>query len=474
MIMTKHRFQKDTNSQRSISNGANFLYKPYRKSYIAWDKLERANKPDNYTEKTKYLSKNAKALLSVVYQKLKRQPVLLLNHKYISTITSSGSRQNQRIIQELNNIINVSYKRGITELKGKKYQNCYEFKLKENSNCDNPSKINVSTNNISDEDVQWTKMSTKTTPSTYIDKNNIVNNRSRANFVKNSFGFFSNEKNSRLEPKNKDNKIKEKEDGVGWNSKKNQESNENLNNAKNATPEQSFAKPRNKYENKDIKTPKETIAISTPNTNGFLGSGKYLHEALDHLTDEMCSLIRTKCGKDFTNRAIREIAKAVSRSKKGAKAFFYHIKGFIAYLSKILTFEKRDPVKISSANYYITANQTDSEKEMREQERYLTDIEYSLQVSPEWNLKKKLAATLQREKAYNILTSWKNLEITKEGIAKLSLTKPIFLTEIDKKIILSQIKATHERVGGARSNSTEDDEITDAVCVESLEIRVDH
>ena len=62
----------------------------------------------------------------------------------------------------------------------------------------------------------------------------------------------------------------------------------------------------------------------------------------------MCSLIRTKCSKDFTNRAIREIAKAVSRSKKGAKAFFYHIKGFIAYLSKILTFEKRDPVKISS------------------------------------------------------------------------------------------------------------------------------
>ncbi|MDC0864801.1 hypothetical protein OAP56_02510, partial [Rickettsiaceae bacterium] len=33
----------------------------YRKSYISWDKLERANKPDNYTEKTRYLSKNAKA-----------------------------------------------------------------------------------------------------------------------------------------------------------------------------------------------------------------------------------------------------------------------------------------------------------------------------------------------------------------------------------------------------------------------------
>ena len=464
MIMTKHRFQKDTNLQRSINNGANFLYKPYRKSYIAWDKLERANRPDNYTEKTKYLSKNAKALLSVVYQKLKRQPVLLLNHKYVSTITGSGSRQNQRIIQELKNIIYVSYKRGITELKGKKYQNCYEFKLKETSNCKHISQANDGTNSICKEDVQWTKMSTKTTTSTYIDKNNIINNRSRANFVKNSFDSFSAEKNSMLEPKNKDYEIKEKEDRVDSNSQENQENQENKENLRSAnkiSPKQSPAKPQNKNTEK----PKETIATPAPNTNGFLGSGKYLHEVLDHLTDEMCSIIRTKCGKDFTNRAIREIAKAVSRSKKGAKAFFYHIKGVIAYLSKILTFEKRDPVKISSTNYYITANQTDSERETRKQEKFLTDIEYSLQVSPEWHLKKKLAATLQREKAYNILTSWKNLEIAKEGVAKLSLTKPIFLTEIDKKIILSQIKATHERVGGVRCNSAENNDAADAVFV---------
>lgn len=301
---------------------------------------------------------------------------------------------------------------------------------------------------------------------------NKLKDRSRANFVKDSSGSFSSEKNSELETKNEDYEIKEKENRVGSNSKENQESNENLNNAKSATPEQPPAIPNNKPQNKNTEKPKETIAMPTPNTNGFLGSGKYLHEVLDHLTDEMCSLIRTKCGKDFTNRAIREIATAVSRSKKGAKAFFYHIKGFIAYLSKILTFEKRDPVKISSTNYYITANQTDSEKEMREQEKYLTDIEYSLQVSPEWHLKKKLAATLQRKKAYNILTSWKNLEITREGIAKLSLTKSVFLTEIDKKIILSQIKATHERVGGTRCNSAENDEIADAAFVDSLEIEM--
>jgi hypothetical protein len=123
----------------------------YRKSYIAWDKLERANKPDNYTEKTKYLSKNAKALLSVVYQKLKKQPVLLLNHKYISTITNSGSRQNQRIIQEIKDVVDVSYKRGITEINERKYKNSYEFKLK---------------NNGRDESIQRTKMSDKHASST--------------------------------------------------------------------------------------------------------------------------------------------------------------------------------------------------------------------------------------------------------------------------------------------------------------------
>lgn len=287
---------------------------------------------------------------------------------------------------------------------------------------------------------------------------NKLKDRSRATFVKNSFGSFSTEKNSGVESKNKDDEIKETEDRVGWNSEENQQNKQNLKSVKKILSEQSSEKP------------KETIATPTSNTNGFLGSGKYLYEVLDHLTDEMCSLIRTKCGKDFTNRAIREITKTVSRSRKGAKAFFYHIKGFIAYLVKILTFEKRDPVKISSTNYYITANQTDSEKEIREQEKYLTNIEHSLQVSPEWHLKKKLAAILERSKAYNILTSWKSLEITKEGVAKLSLTKPVFITEIDKKIILSQVKSTHERVGGGRKNNAENDEIADAVFVDSLEI----
>ena len=374
----------------------------YRKSYIAWDKLERANKPDNYTEKTKYLSKNAKALLSVVYQKLKKQPVLLLNHKYISTITNSGSRQNQRIIQEIKDVVDVSYKRGITELNERKYKNSYEFKLK---------------NNAIDESIQRTKMSDKNASSTIYRENNNIKIRSRANFVKDSSGSFSSGESHNTEPDNKT-------EGKGSeNSRTEAKSNIGCDSISDST-------------------------LSSHNTNGFLGSGKYLFEVLDHLTDEMCGKIRARCGKNYTDKAIREIAKAVSRSKKGAKAFFYHIKGFIAYLSKILTFEKRDPVKISSTNYYITANQTSDEQVMRKQEKYLTDIEYSLQVSPEWHLKKKLAAILERSKAYNFLTSYKSLE-TLEGRAVITLNSHIQLSELDKDLILKQIQATHEKIDDA-------------------------
>ena len=385
----------------------------YRKSYIAWDKLERANKPDNYTEKTRYLSKNAKALLSVVYQKLKKQPVLVLNHKYISTITNSGSRQNQRIIQEIKDVVDVSYKRGITELNGKRYKNSYEFKLK---------------NNGRDESIQRTKMSDKNASSTIYKENNNIKIRSRANFLKNSSNSFSAEENPNTEP---DNKIERRSSEAP------------------ETPiilGEECAHPHNSNG-------------STQNTNGFLGSGKYLFEVLDHLTDEMCNQIRTRCGKNYTDKAIREIAKAVSRSKKGAKAFFYHIKGFIAYLSKILTFEKRDPAKISSTNYYITANQTSEEQVMRKQEKYLGCIEYSLQVSPEWHLKKKLAAVLERSKAYNLLTSYKSIEITR-GRAVITLNRHTQLSKLDKELILSQIQATHEKTDDAGNYQS----------VESLEI----
>ena len=378
----------------------------YRKSYIAWDKLERANKPDNYTEKTKYLSKNAKALLSVVYQKLKKQPVLLLTHKYISTITCSGSRQNQNIVRELGAILDISYHRSAEDHKGKRYEYAYKFIHKTNKK------------ETLEKNVIRKKISASNAFSTYIRENNLIKNRSRANFKTN----YSSDRHFNIQTNSKIRR--------GKNKPSNDQDSTCQVVSDNSLP----------YVSKNTK--KQVIAN---NSTGFLGSGKFLSEMLEDLTEDICELIRSNSGRNFTNRAIKEIVKAVSRSKKGSKAFFYHIKGFIAYLSKILRYEKRDPEKINGDNYYITSNQTQEEQDMKKQEKYLSEIEYSLQVSPEWHLKKKLAAVLERNKAYDILRAFKSIDI-RQNKALITVDRYIELSTEDKNIILNQIRATHERV----------------------------
>ena len=366
----------------------------YRKSYIAWDDIERANKPKSYTNKTKHLGKNSKAVLSVIIQKLRNKSRVLLNHKYISTITRCERRQNQNIIKELSHILEINYHSSFTNPDNDKtYRYCYEFSLKELEQIHTSSSADLNKS-----------IEQKITHHSIYKENKIINNRSNFNL---------NSRNTRLESdKQSENLVTTEPDSV------------------NDSQTQEY---------------KEEVKVVVTTCNGFLNGGKSLEDMLEHLTDEMCSTLRSNCGRDFTDRAIREIAKAVSKSKKGSAAFFYHVKGFIAYLSKILSFEKRDPVKISDTNYYITANQTSEEREEREQEKYLTEVEYSLQVSPEWHLKKKLASVLERSKAYNLLTAYKSLDI-KENRAIIHLRKHVELSNMDKEIIKQQIQETYEKI----------------------------
>ena len=403
----------------------NFPLLSYRKSYVAWDNLERANKPKDYTSKTKYLGKNSKALLSVVVQKLKKKEKVFFNHKYISAITRCERRQNQNIIKELSSILDIKYHNLVFD-NGKKHRFSYEFSLKkekkDNEIEDCAKEKESHEKNIKNVPSENSSLGQKISRGYIYKENNIIKNRSRANFKKN---YFSKENSN-----------------TGTNSKIGKGGNKSSNDQAITKSVTCQVVSNNLVPSASKNTKKQEI---TNNSNGFLGSGKFLSEMLEDLTEDMCELIRSNSGRNFTNRAIKEIAKAVSKSKKGSKAFFYHIKGFIAYLSKILRFEKRDPEKISGDDYYITSNQTEEEQDIKKQEKYLSEIEYSLQVSPEWHLKKKLAAVLERAKAYDILTSFKSIDI-RQNKALITVNKHIELSREDKNIILNQIRATHERM----------------------------
>ncbi|MDP4708754.1 MAG: hypothetical protein NWS20_01955 [Rickettsiaceae bacterium] len=173
------------------------------------------------------------------------------------------------------------------------------------------------------------------------------------------------------------------------------------------------------------------------------------------LSAEDCSALQSTSGREFSLNAMNEILK--NMSKRITNRFFYSKKGFLSYMSHAFRYEKRDAVKINNTDFRIRANLDSSEQTLQIQEKYLTELEYSLQVSPEWHFKKKLASVLERDKAYKLLTAYKGLEIEQGKNCKLILTKHIELTANDKEIILNQIKATHQQVEGAGTYNTIED-----------------
>ncbi|MDP4832314.1 MAG: hypothetical protein NWR41_01200, partial [Rickettsiaceae bacterium] len=173
------------------------------------------------------------------------------------------------------------------------------------------------------------------------------------------------------------------------------------------------------------------------------------------LSAEDCSALQSTSGREFTLNAMNEILK--NMSKRITNRFFYSKKGFLSYMSQVFRYEKRDAVKINNIDFRIRANLDSSEQTLQKQEKYLTELEYSLQVSPEWHFKKKLASVLERNKAYNLLTAYKGLKIEQGKHCELILTKHMELTANDKDIILNQIKATHQQVESASMYNTIED-----------------
>ena len=164
------------------------------------------------------------------------------------------------------------------------------------------------------------------------------------------------------------------------------------------------------------------------------------------LSEEDCSILQRNSGREFSLNATNEIL--LDMSKRLGDKSFYSKQSFINYMAKCLSYEMRDAVKINNTNFRIRANQSKEEREATTEEKYLNKLEYSLQVSPEWHFKKKLAAVLERSKAYHLLTSYKQLIIEQNGVCRLVLDKPVNLTAHEQEIILSQLQASHTGAAG--------------------------
>jgi hypothetical protein len=167
------------------------------------------------------------------------------------------------------------------------------------------------------------------------------------------------------------------------------------------------------------------------------------------LTSEDATSLQNSSGREFSLNAMNEIL--LDMSKRVKDRWFKSKKGFLSYMSIAFRNEMREVCKINNESFRIRSNKTTEEITIQKQEEFLSQIEYSLQVSPEWHLRKKLCAVLEREKAYNLLSSYKHCRL--EGnIFEMYLTKHVELTSLDRDIILNQVKATHELYDLANNN----------------------
>ena len=269
----------------------------YRKSYINWDKIDRANRKINpVRQKSFFLSDKAGKLLSIIVAKLQKGERVLLNHKYISTFTFVERRQNIRIIQELANILDITYHNS-TIHNGKKYRYSYEFSYKEQNLA----------NTVCVENSVATFMSQQN-DSLYIYKENknIEDIDLESKFLQNSESSVCPKKTVKLKKRLSNDRKK---------------------------PTNAKRKARI-YRFNQYKKPQD----------------------LKHhypLSKENGSKLQSLSGRDFSLNAMNEIL--LDMSKRLDKRFCSKAQ-FMAYFGKCLMFEMRDAVKTSNDNFHIKAN----------------------------------------------------------------------------------------------------------------------
>ncbi len=303
----------------------------------------------------------------MIEYKLRKNDVVLLNHKYLSTITKCKKDQNVNLLKQLDHIFDIKFHAKLI-IGTKIYRNCYAFKNTEKGRyiMENPNAV------LTKKESSLQRVSSKVERPPTEDKKE----QPCAEFFPSSTIYKENKDNNRSNIVDLENqKISE------------QSQQKFLSNFRNKCFKDSHSPTKHQLVQRKFREAKK-LADFYP------------------LQKEDIEILQSNSRREFNKRAINEILKDMARKLR--KPEFWSKKGFIAYMSKALKFEKREAVKINNETFTIRANQNQEEREIVKQEKYLTELEYNREVSPEWHFKKKLASVLNRDVAYKLLTAYKS------------------------------------------------------------------
>jgi hypothetical protein len=413
-ILAQKQEQEAPNNQDQLCKLYSFKKEKarYRKSYIDWDKIKRANRGNFFREKAKHLSDAAKAILAPVIQKLEKGERVFLNHKYISTLTFCKRGQNCNIIKQLETVLDITYYNSIIH-EGKKHRHSYEFAYYKQEIV--PQEENSIAQFIErDESLNH---SYQASSDTSIENNNTESIRSNVRAHEST--FLQNAQEILQEESTEPQIVELPKEPVKPAKLKKRLANERK------KPTNSERKAR-VYHFKQYKEPQD----------------------LKHhypLTKEDAGKLQSLSGRDFSLNAMNEIL--LDMSKRLDNRFCSKAQ-FMAYFSKCLRFEKRDAVKTGNDNFYIKANVTpitqrkiDKENQI---EQYLAEVEQIAitHVCPDNQLKARLANTLEPLRSYELLSNIKDFAVI-GSIVRIYLRADCELSEYEQNVILTQVQSIY-------------------------------
>ena len=128
---------------------------------------------------------------------------------------------------------------------------------------------------------------------------------------------------------------------------------------------------------------------------------------LDHypLSTEQVDRLNVLSGREFSVNFVNQLM--MKLYLKSQSKVFVSKNHMISYMSKALRYEKHQAPMVNHETFKFTANQARAEIEEKVREKYLSEIEYSLDTGYQSQLRRKIAGLFEPKFAYKLLTESK-------------------------------------------------------------------
>jgi len=159
-------------------------------------------------------------------------------------------------------------------------------------------------------------------------------------------------------------------------------------------------------------------------------------EEFHPLTEEDAEVLRLRSGREFNLNFMNKLLLKLADSQPNNR--FSSKERLLNYMAKALASEMRNPNMVNNENFNFQTNDFD-----RKKEEFLKEIEFSSDVSPEGQLKRKISAVFERDIAYDLLKAGLFSEVVEGVKYRLKLKRNIQIAESTKRILLNQIQAVY-------------------------------